>query len=69
MNNYLQEIFNTELNWKRSNHPDYKLETSYGDITIYLRMNDFPDEPLFTIFAAGFCEDFDDEPRIWTIEW
>jgi len=31
-------------------------------------MNDFPDEPFFTLTVGQKSIDFDDEPRAWTIE-
>ena len=33
-----------------------------------LRMNDFPDEPLFTVAVEGTSIEIDDAPRTWCIE-
>jgi hypothetical protein len=33
-----------------------------------LTMNDFPDEPLFTVAIDGQHLDIDDPPKTWTIE-
>lgn len=33
----------------------------------YLRMNDFPDEPLWTLFYKGEIRDFNDTPPLWSI--
>jgi hypothetical protein len=32
-----------------------------------LLMNDFPDEPLYTVEVSGERFDFDDAPASWTI--
>jgi hypothetical protein len=33
-----------------------------------LRMNDFPDEPLYTVAVEGVSIDIDDAPLMWSIE-
>jgi hypothetical protein len=35
----------------------------------YLRMNDFPDEPLWTLFYKGESIDFNDTPFVWKITY
>lgn len=35
----------------------------------YLRMNDFPDEPLWTLYYKGESIDFNDTPIFWTIAY
>jgi hypothetical protein len=32
-------------------------------------MNDFPDEPLWTLIVDGVEHHFDDTPKIWTIHY
>ena len=34
-----------------------------------LRLNNFPEEPLYTITAGGSSVDVDDAPAGWTINW
>jgi len=34
-----------------------------------LQMNDFPDEPLFTVLSENESEDFDDPPLMWFIPY
>jgi hypothetical protein len=41
----------------------------YSKDECYLRMNDFPDEPLWTLFYKGDSIDFDDTPSIWHIAY
>lgn len=33
-----------------------------------LQMNDFPEEPLYTVTVKGGSVDVDDPPRNWTVE-
>ena len=40
---------------------------SYSKSDCYLRMNDFPDEPLWTLFYKGETKDFNDTPALWKI--
>lgn len=35
----------------------------------FLRMNDFPEEPMWTLFHKGESMDFDDKPAIWKVEF
>jgi len=32
-------------------------------------MNDFPDLPFWTLYFNGECLDFDDQPKIWVINY
>jgi hypothetical protein len=35
----------------------------------YLRMNDFPEEPLYTVGVGELAIDIEDAPAGWSIEW
>jgi hypothetical protein len=41
----------------------------YSREDCYLRMNDFPDEPLWTLYFKGKKIDFDDKPDWWKIKY
>lgn len=41
---------------------------SIGDRTLYLRMNNFPEEPMYTLISSAMIEDFDDLPDKWILE-
>ena len=38
-----------------------------GDI-LFLRMNNFPDEPLYTLISKKTIRDYDDLPDRWVLE-
>lgn len=41
----------------------------YSSKDCFLIMNDFPDEPLWTLFYHGEFLDIDDEPKQWKITY
>ena len=41
----------------------------YSKEICYLRMNNFPEEPLWTLFYKGESFDFDDAPASWKINY
>ena len=45
------------------------ISEQYPKEECYLRMNDFPDEPFWTLFYRGERIDFDDDPQNWTIKY
>jgi len=54
--------------WKK--HPS-SLRYWYTDLKdelIFLRMNNFPDEPLYTLITRSEITDFDDLPEKWIVE-
>jgi hypothetical protein len=36
---------------------------------LYLRLNDFPEEPMFTVLYKGLELDIDDKPKRWAISY
>ena len=65
----IKKIFEYDIVWKR-NKKDFSDElyyfTNFND-TFRLRMNNFPEEQMYTFFAIGEEIDFDDLPKKWTI--
>lgn len=41
----------------------------YPSDICYLRMNDFPNEPLWTLFYNGETKDLEDTPALWKINY
>jgi hypothetical protein len=66
----LQDFLNKQLKWL----PIPESETDffcdiYSKDLCYLRMNHFPDEPLWTLFYGSQSIDFDDTPISWNIKY
>lgn len=66
----IDDLLNRELNWK----PILKSERDFLCEEIeksecFLRMNNFPEEPLWTLFCSGENINFDDTPKKWKITY
>lgn len=66
----IDEILTQELKWKPNltTKKDF-VSDSYREEECFLRMNNFPDEPLWTLFYKGEKRDFDDTPSKWSITY
>jgi hypothetical protein len=56
------------LKWNKSENPEYPFYTQHNGHNLQIRLNDFPDEQLYSIIEDGesVC-DFDDWPTNWVI--
>jgi len=45
------------------------ISEKYSKNECYLQMNDFPDEPMWTLFYKGESIDFDNKPKNWKIKY
>ncbi len=56
------------LKWQPLEDSDRDFITDkYPKEKCFLRMNDFPEEPLWTLFYNGDSIDFDDTPLLWKV--
>jgi len=61
-----KEALKLAIVWGKTDDVDYPYEAKAYNHKWRLRLNDFPDEPLFTIFIDEMdIGDFDDWPRNW----
>ena len=60
------EVFHRRISWKETEDVDFPYEADVEGAHWKLRLNDFPDEPMFTLFIddAEFGH-FDDWPPSW----
>jgi hypothetical protein len=63
----LKALFSKEIIWKAITDNGVDFEAEIDGFKCGLRINDFPDEPHYTIFFKGMQLDFDDAPKIWKI--
>jgi hypothetical protein len=66
----LKKIFNyyieRQILFKPNNNPLFPYTTSFEGKELSLRINDFPKEPLYTLFVDGqLVGDLDDFPESW----
>jgi hypothetical protein len=59
--NYLNE----EITWKRVEDAKFPFKAVFHGEAIFVRLNDFPAEHLYTLIANGAEVNFDDWPRKW----
>lgn len=65
----LNNIFKLPMHWQPLQESDGEFIYSDNDIVYKLRINDFPEENLFTVFAGEERVDFDDMPDRWEINY
>ena len=59
-------IFAMSLTWSASEDLDTPWQVQVGALRLAVRMNDFPEEPLYTLLLDGNAvADFDDWPSCW----
>jgi hypothetical protein len=63
-----EELISSTVFWKK--HPDigYYYYNEEYDKLILLRMNNFPEEPLFTLINGLDITDLEDKPTGWNLE-
>ena len=55
------------VEWMPSTDPGFVWQAAMGSGIWRVRINDFPDEPLYTVYVDdGKVGDFDDWPATWT---
>lgn len=64
----ISELKRREICWSRCSIPASWVANVDGQ-DCHLTMNDFPEEPLFTISYMGETADLDDAPEMWVIPY
>ena len=66
MNSDISTVFKQNLVWVKTVDVDFPYETKVNEVLWQIRLNDFPEEPLYTLFIQGKpLFDFDDWPHNW----
>jgi hypothetical protein len=61
------DYLKTNLHWEKTNDPLYPYTIYSVDKKFKLRLNDYPEEPMYTLIIDGeIIESFDDWPDAWT---
>ena len=61
----IRKLLGMRIKWQRTD-PGYFFSEVDG-LKCYLRMNDFPDEPLYTLSYQGIQFSFDNTPVLWEL--
>lgn len=63
----VEDHLHAEVSWARTSDPERPYEAKVGFGTWTVRVNDFPDERLFTLLIDGREEEsFDEWPALWS---
>lgn len=60
------ELLARRVHWRRTSPGRW--EALVEETACLLQMNDFPDEPLYTVIVGNDRLDLDDAPKQWHIE-
>jgi hypothetical protein len=67
MTSVLEQLQNAKMDWQTTSESPYIFQAVFEGKTIRLRLNDFPDEPLCTVFIEGTETDLHEFPTFWTL--
>lgn len=63
----LDECLRTSVEWVASTDAEYPYQSRVGAVRWSVRVNDFPAEPLYTLFVDGaLVGDLEDWPESWS---
>jgi hypothetical protein len=62
---FLIDLQSAALTWTRAKQGDAIYETVYKGEPVKLRLNDFPDEVLFTLFIRDKEINLEERPKTW----
>jgi len=65
--NEIHGLLQEPIRWASEARGGLFYAKKYDRDICWLRINDFPDEPLWTLYYRGDTIHFDDQPDIWTI--
>jgi hypothetical protein len=64
----INRLTRTSLTWVQDpNRERVYITGKYKNEECYIRMNDFPEEPLWTLFFKGESLDLEDTPTVWSV--
>jgi hypothetical protein len=64
----IENLLKTKVKWKKHETSSRFFYHKNNDQIFLLRINDFPDEPLYTVISDLEIEDMDDKPTEWELE-
>ena len=67
MSNVAEQLQRTNIGWQKTNESAYLFKALFNGKEVRLRLNDFPDEPLGTLFVDAHEVQIEDFPRCWTL--
>ncbi len=67
---HIKDLLIEKLKWKDlSKQSKVFITDKYSIENCYLQLNDFPEEPMWTLYFNDESIDFDDTPNKWVIQY
>jgi hypothetical protein len=67
VHDFLEALKQADVAWQKTKESPYIFRTSFEGKEIRLRLNDFPEEPLATVFIGDQKTDIHEFPGCWTL--
>ena len=67
MLNESQRVLRATISWQKTAESAYVFNAFFEGKEVRLRLNDFPDEPLCTLFVSIDEIQVDEFPKCWTL--
>jgi len=64
----IADICKTDLTWMVTRGDPKMFEVVFGGEHFQLRLNDFPEEPICTLFVRDRELDLEEAPRLWHLK-
>jgi len=61
----LGDLLSEVLAWERTGNPEYPYQTVFQGTNCFIRINDFPQESLYSLIAGDQEFNFDEWPSHW----
>ena len=67
MKTEIEQMQAARLDWEQTPQSAYLFSSVFKNRIVFLRLNDFPDEPLCTVVLGDQEIDLEDLPKSWTL--
>jgi hypothetical protein len=65
---FLNDIQQAKITWIATRDDPTLFEAVFNGEHVQLRMNDFPDEPIYTLFVRDKAIDIEEGPQVWHLD-
>jgi hypothetical protein len=63
----IEQLLKKKIDWEKTQESEYIFSATVEGKELFLRLNDFPEEPLCTIIINGNKTNLDDLGKGWTL--
>lgn len=66
---FIEQVMSEDVFWQKVSPEGVEYVATVKGRVCRLRMNDFPEEPLFTLIVGDAERNLDDRPKSWHFPW